>query len=632
MVEKYMERQALKANAVWTQDFEGTPNWTVAANPNLELHKWKVTDAEAYMADGWGSFTPPEEGGGWYMFPIADSANDPNKWMMIDILGHVLRTETDAEYEAALANLPHVLESYVQFDDIDLSSLNNPLLMWEQSYRGFNPHLITQYVDVSVDGGVTWITQEVNQDVEHGKHAEYYPTLLIPDIANEPAASIRFRWNHNRTNAQTPAEVPLGWGWSIDDIMFVEGEQYDVKHIESSMNFFAYIDYHVAGGAGYYHYSGHFGQIPVDQMGTDYSFMFFNTIVENKGVAEITPLVNVQVINPVGSTVYNATVTGASLPSGAIDTIDIMEPEFLLNAPIEIGEYQVKVQVSIEGQEDANVDDNSYETKFFVTEDVYARDLDNITSSLALDSYIGLGNDEEMLGANYFINKTTEILSVDVFVQSSTTPGNTIQAQLLSVVGEEYQPFAVSEPLVIGESHLGTWVNFTFTDETNVNVDLAAEGNEEILAAVKMFYTATDIPDGQTSSISIGVDQSTNFGVWSFAYYILGNDGWGWNVGGFGGGKALGIRLNLPYEGNYVKEDMMANFKVYPNPTQDILKIETQSQKSILNIYSVDGKLVRNIEVSNNAEINVSEFATGVYTVVLTDENGNVGTQRFIKN
>lgn len=187
-----------------------------------------------------------------------------------------------------------------------------------------------------------------------------------------------------------------------------------------------------------------------------------------------------------------------------------------------------------------------------------------------------------------------------------------------------------SEPLIIAEEHLDTWVNFTFADNTDVNVDLVNEGNYDILAGVKHFYTASDVPAGQTSTISIGMDKTTNFGSWSGWFKILDSGEWKWYYGATDG-KALGVRLNLPYE-NYVKEDMLANFKVYPNPTQDILKIETQSQKSILNIYSVDGKLVRNVEVSNNAEINVSEFATGVYTVVLTDENGNVGTQRFIKN
>ncbi len=614
MVEKYMERQALKANAAWTQDFEGTPNWNAVANPNIPLHTWQVINVEEFMAmeAGFGDFVE-----GWFFFPMADSATDPNKWAFIDVISPAFDQQSEL--------IPVNLESYIQFDDIDLSTVSDPNLMWSQYYRAFNGHWNELFIDVSVDG-TTWISKQVNQDIPTGEYAGYYQSLLLPELANEPNVSLRFRWTHTKTN---PA-YPVGYGWAIDDIMFIQTPDYDLKHIETAMNFFVYIDYHNPQYSHTYHYSGHYGQIPVEQMDTEVSFMFFNTIVENKGLITVTPEINVQVMSPEGTVVYNNTIAGTPIASGAVDTVDIMEPEFGLDLPITLGEYFVTVDVAVQGQEDENLDDNAYETKFFVTGGTYARDLDDITQSIALANYNVGGNDEEMLATNYFMNETTTIESVDVFVGASTTVGNTIQVELMKWGDEKPETFAQSEPLIIAEEHLDTWVNFTFADNTDVNVDLVNEGNYDILAGVKHFYTASDVPAGQTSTISIGMDKTTNFGSWSGWFKILDSGEWKWYYGATDG-KALGVRLNLPYE-NYVKEDMLANFKVYPNPTQDILKIETQSQKSILNIYSVDGKLVRNIEVSNNAEINVSEFATGVYTVVLTDENGNVGTQRFIKN
>lgn len=616
MIEKQMERQTLKAEAAWSQNFEGEVNWTVAANPNIDLHKWKVTDIEGYIADGWGDFED-----GWYLHPMVDSATDPNKWAYIDICSPWL----ESGYPAGSSQIPTTLESYIQFNDIDLSNVPNPKLMWSQLFRPFNPHWVKLYVDASVDG-TTWTSYEVNQNISHGEYADYYQSLLIPVVANEPNASIRFRWTHDKSSNP---DYPVGMGWGIDDVMFIEAPQYDLKHLETAMNFFVYVDYHVAAQSNGYHYSGHFGQIPKEQMETDYSFMFFNTIVENKGLAEVTPEIKVKVTGPDGTEVYTNTIAGTAIASGAVDTIDIMEPEFVLDIPVTLGEYLVTVDVAVKGQEDANTNDNSYETKFFVTGGTYARDLDNITQGITLANYNIGGVDEEMVATNYYMNKSTNIKSVDVFVGATTTVGNTIQVELMKWGAEKPETFAQSEPLIIAEEHLDTWVNFTFADNTDVNVDLVNEGNYDILAGVKHFYTASDVPAGQTSTISIGMDKTTNFGSWSGWFKILDSGAWKWYYGATDG-KALGVRLNLPDE-NYVKEDMLANFKVYPNPTQDILKIETQSQKSILNIYSIDGKLVRNIEVSNNAEINVSDFATGVYTVVLTDENGNVGTQRFVK-
>ncbi|NLP19664.1 MAG: hypothetical protein GX378_02745, partial [Bacteroidales bacterium] len=268
MIEKQMERQTLKAEAAWSQNFEGEVNWTVAANPNIDLHKWKVTDIEGYIADGWGDFED-----GWYLHPMVDSATDPNKWAYIDICSPWL----ESGYPAGSSQIPTTLESYIQFNDIDLSNVPNPKLMWSQLFRPFNPHWVKLYVDASVDG-TTWTSYEVNQNISHGEYADYYQSLLIPVVANEPNASIRFRWTHDKSSNP---DYPVGMGWGIDDVMFIEAPQYDLKHLETAMNFFVYIDYHNPQYSHTYHYSGHYGQIPVEQMDTEVSFMFFNTIVEN---------------------------------------------------------------------------------------------------------------------------------------------------------------------------------------------------------------------------------------------------------------------------------------------------------------------------------------------------------------
>ncbi|HPL05426.1 MAG TPA: hypothetical protein PLG05_09645, partial [Bacteroidales bacterium] len=528
IIEKKTEKQAIKSNAAWSQDFEGITNWTVVANPNMALHKWKVKNIEGFMADGWGNFED-----GWSFYPMADSATDPNKWVYIDVCSPALPGGAGA------ATIPTTLESYIRFDGIDLSNVPNPKLMWSQYFRPFNPPWIKLYVDVSVDG-TNWTSYQVNQNISHGEYAEYSQSLLIPALANEPDVSLRFRWTHDKSSHP---DYTVGYGWCIDDIMFVQTPDYDLKHLKTAMNFFVYVDYHTQPSG--YHYSGHFGQIPISQMDTEASYMFFNTIVENKGLAEVTPEINVKVMSPDGTEVYTNTIAGTPIASGAIDTIDIIEPTFMLEIPISTGEYIVYVDVAVQGQEDANIDDNSYETKFFVTENgTYARDLDNITQSYGLAGWSNGGNNEEMLATNYFINKTTTVESVDVFVDTTTTVGNTIQAILFIWVDGTPEAFAESEPLVIEEEHLGTWVNFTFVDDTEIVVDLENGGSYNILAAVKHFYTASNVPDGERSLISIGMDKSTNFGAWSGWYRVLQSGEWKWYYGATDG-KALGIRLNV---------------------------------------------------------------------------------------
>ena len=111
---------------------------------------------------------------------MADSATDPNKWAFIDVISPAFDQQSEL--------IPVNLESYIQFDDIDLSTVSDPKLMWSQYYRAFNGHWNELFIDVSVDG-TTWISKQVNQDIPTGEYAGYYQSLLLPELANEPNVS-----------------------------------------------------------------------------------------------------------------------------------------------------------------------------------------------------------------------------------------------------------------------------------------------------------------------------------------------------------------------------------------------------------------------------------------------------------
>ena len=61
-------------------------------------------------------------------------------------------------------------------------------------------------------------------------------------------------------------------------------------------------------------------------------------------------------------------------------------------------------------------------------------------------------------------------------------------------------------------------------------------------------------------------------------------------------------------------------FTVYPNPTNDVLKIGNISDNQPVTIYSVDGKIIKKIEVSDEAEINVSDLQPGLYIIGVGNE------------
>ena len=73
------------------------------------------------------------------------------------------------------------------------------------------------------------------------------------------------------------------------------------------------------------------------------------------------------------------------------------------------------------------------------------------------------------------------------------------------------------------------------------------------------------------------------------------------------------------------------NFEIYPNPTKDFVKI-TGSHISTVKIYNYLGILVKEIEAnSNEIEIEVSNYNSGIYFIEINTENGN-NIKRIIKN
>lgn len=77
---------------------------------------------------------------------------------------------------------------------------------------------------------------------------------------------------------------------------------------------------------------------------------------------------------------------------------------------------------------------------------------------------------------------------------------------------------------------------------------------------------------------------------------------------------------------------------IYPNPVSDILNIELGSVTNCnyrVRVITISGKEVYSkkaiVKNSNNIHLNTSNLASGLYLIVLTDENGNKQKGQFVK-
>lgn len=68
--------------------------------------------------------------------------------------------------------------------------------------------------------------------------------------------------------------------------------------------------------------------------------------------------------------------------------------------------------------------------------------------------------------------------------------------------------------------------------------------------------------------------------------------------------------------------------RIYPNPANKVLKIQTKKELKDITIYSVLGKSVFKIKTKT---IDVSKLAMGMYLIKITDIDGRIIARRFIK-
>ncbi len=217
--------------------------------------------------------------------------------------------------------------------------------------------------------------------------------------------------------------------------------------------------------------------------------------------------------------------------------------------------------------------------------------------------------------------------------------------------------------LYLQSSTFNTW-NSTFANnsagaEGGAIVYNGSEGN---FANVIMYFNTS--PNTDDMQIRNGFDgdigyqfcniQGTSSDNWNSA---LGNDGGG-NVDGdpllysagnnnvdlsfgspalFAGGLDLGQNIGY-YQGNGVEPNAIVRssanpqITIYPNPVQDLLRIEVLDKKAALvTVKTLDGYIIKEQSLRNAPTFDLSDLKAGFYLLQVSDENGDVYNTSFIK-
>ena len=93
------------------------------------------------------------------------------------------------------------------------------------------------------------------------------------------------------------------------------------------------------------------------------------------------------------------------------------------------------------------------------------------------------------------------------------------------------------------------------------------------------------------------------------------------------------LKLNIPLSSTLsAGNSEIQKFRIYPNPTNSILNINTNLKDYRIRIYNLTGQLLYTKESNNDIQsVNVSDFTTGMYFIEV-NSNNVLETQKFYKN
>ena len=70
---------------------------------------------------------------------------------------------------------------------------------------------------------------------------------------------------------------------------------------------------------------------------------------------------------------------------------------------------------------------------------------------------------------------------------------------------------------------------------------------------------------------------------------------------------------------------------IYPNPASDFITIELENNnEEKIKIYNIYGQLVKEVSISNNQKLNITELTNGIYTVSFQSNKSSTSI-KFIK-
>ncbi len=578
-VTRVVEQPAYRAggDTIWIDEFEDPSMWTASAS-------------DAPDESGWSIGTQTNS---WF-FNNQDMGTS----------GNFARMRNGTPPPTA----PNPLESAYSLTyngSIDLTDVPAPHLEFEQFGARF---IENQAVQVSTDGGDTWVTVGDNFDITPltaGGGAQYPKPMtrrynIVSAIADDPSnVQVRLFWDGAENG---PAINYIMYGWYVDNIRIVEGFDNDMA-IES---YASYTDYETTG-------IFEFGIWP-QSLVTEVDMA---VRARNSGASDQVGLTLGVQINGEDAA---ATLVPTDIIAGASDTVRTLA----YSIPSTIGDYTVDMTVVLDGVEDDNPDDNSATQSFSVSEFLFARDNTELTGQFPAATYEG-----EFQFANGFqFFSAATVYAIDVVF---TAGDNNAEVQGYVLDGN-LDIIANSEELALHPAIINS--------PTAENLVWATLRLEDPFEAEAEFFYAASVGSFGAESVRIATSQDVPDQT-CFVYGDFGTAGFDWYFTNSAGMVRFNLDPNAQTSVSVAEINANQAFTLFqniPNPAAESTRIAytlEQAAKVSFEVMDITGKRVFATDMGmlpagpQQFDLNVSDFAPGMYTYTI-NVNGERATRKMI--
>lgn len=546
----------------WTQTFGANHTPNTGGNPGWEIITSLPTNITSQQAD--------------YQWPATFSGS----------AGNFAFINSDL---SAQGNLQDAYFAFNQNIDLSAAGSTSLYLMFSEYYRNFYDGT---FVEVSNDGGATWVEFEVNPESEVPVNTNCIPGEV--EVVNiTPAIGGAGVWT-NQVRIRFHYLGDWDWFWGVDDVKIVEAWENDIK----VSNWYAATDISTTQGLDYY---------VIDDSQTSFPGLTFGAKVYNNGSLNQSSVA----INAIATGGYNQTGTSISLNANATDSVSITTPYI----PSGLGVKTIDL-TSVITATDAAPSNNITSLDLTVSANEYSRDNGVITGAISnitnnSGGELGIGNIMDI-----FNNWTSTGAKLYLPTQATAAVGAEYRVEIYKwngVDAYEYVDESVSKTVL---STTATWSTLSWT---NGPLNLI-EGDDILLLAKHT---------GGANPVRFGLAQNT------FEGSVLGYTGptFDQSTSAFtlSSPGAVMVRLTDDPTANISEVENTFGLNVYPNPANEVINVSlNKSINATISVVDVAGKVVKTSSINGmTSSINASDLTNGIYYVTIAEGN-STSTQKVV--